>query len=96
MTLLAEAAVGSGKRTDLPSAPETPARPSGDVPTRVQYYRQAFAGLIYLLRASEPKEEPRVLRRVLMAEGYREQADEALWFAESSVAAQAETLPKDE
>ncbi len=63
------------------------------------HYRKAipFDGRVISLRAAFPTEDPQsIARHVLMAEGYREQADEALGFAESTLAAAVEVLPDGE
>lgn len=75
----------------------TPAEVVGsgeEVEARLEYVRRSFAGEVYLrtVRALSRDEIHRLRRRLLMAEGYREQAAESQRVCEDALAAQAEIL----
>jgi hypothetical protein len=74
---------------DVPSEAETL---TGERSIPVHYEQGRFEGSRYWLPILVGRAEPDA---ELLAEGYREQADEALWFAEASLSAQAEALPED-
>lgn len=84
--------VGSGRSTDVPS--EAHAAPT-DVPVSVSYTHEAFSGRQYWLSPG-PIEASDAQRRLLMALGYLEQAEEAEHFAEESLPAQTELLGDDD
>lgn len=87
-------AVGSGRVTDVPSEAEAPGV-RGEQHRAVRYSPgRRFEGNSYAVVPIVSKDVGPTAG--LMAEGYREQADEALWFAESSLSVQAEALPAEE
>jgi hypothetical protein len=93
MTHASEAS-GSGTIEDAPSRPRVA---STGTTHRVMfnYERHAmFSGARYKLGAAQRSEMPDRVRQLLLEEGYREQAEEALWIAETSIAAAVEELPE--
>lgn len=84
--------VGSGTERDRPSRPA-----SVSLEQRITYTwaAGAFAGG-YTVRAAENRPSSDLADEILMAEGYRMQGHEALWFAESTLAVGAEVLPSED
>lgn len=86
--------VGSGRSTDVPS--EASAAPSTDVPVSVSYIHEVFTGSQYWLTPAPIEAVSSAQRRLLLALGYLEQAEDASNFAEESLPAQTELLGDDD
>ena len=86
--------VGSGRSTDVPS--EASAAPSTDAPVSVSYTDEAFSGSQYWLTPAPIDPVSDAQRRLLLALGYLEEAEEAERFAEESLPAQTEILGDDD
>jgi hypothetical protein len=84
----------ASRRWQRPTAPEIfGVGDRSSVRIAVTLASHVFDGFVYAARPTDAP--PRALTEALLAEGYREQAEEALWMAERSIAAQREALPDD-
>lgn len=91
MTSASALGVGSGRASDVPSEAQAASR-SAETLTMVRYRHDSFPGQRYRPAPVPPEARSILQRRVLMAAGYAELADEARELAEESFAAQAEAL----
>ncbi len=75
---------------------EASAAPTSDVPVSVSYTHEAFSGRQYRLTPAPIEAVSDAQRRLLLALGYQEEAEEAERFAEESLSAQIELLGDDD